>query len=76
MNQRVQIITQGGHITDVLYSMSDYSKIPSHYWVIGKTVGPISTGECKYCHMEKDFYNSFDERGKINGRDRVTADIL
>lgn len=29
-----------------------------HYWVIEAPNGPMSRGECKYCHAEKEFQNS------------------
>jgi len=44
-----------------------------HYWIIDFPEGPISTGVCKHCGIEKNFFNSLDnielqndDRYKIN----------
>ncbi len=44
-----------------------------HYWIIDFPEGPISTGRCKHCGLEKRFFNSLDnielqndDRYKIN----------
>ena len=29
-----------------------------HYWVIESPSGPTSKGVCKFCGVEKEFYNS------------------
>ena len=31
-----------------------------HYWIIDFPEGPISTGKCKHCGIEKRFFNSLD----------------
>ena len=31
-----------------------------HYWIIDFPDGPVSTGKCKRCGLEKDFYNCLD----------------
>ncbi len=30
-----------------------------HYWIIESPKGPTSWGMCKFCGMEKEFYNSW-----------------
>ncbi len=44
-----------------------------HFWVIEFPEGPVSTGKCKHCGVEKTFFNSIenielqnDERYKLN----------
>jgi hypothetical protein len=44
-----------------------------HFWVIEFPEGPVSTGKCKNCGMERSFFNSLenielqnDDRYKIN----------
>ena len=29
-----------------------------HYWIIETADGPISRGQCQYCHVSRDFKNS------------------
>ncbi|HEY98477.1 MAG TPA: hypothetical protein G4O16_09905 [Dehalococcoidia bacterium] len=31
-----------------------------HYWIIDFPDGPISTGRCKLCGMEREFFNCLD----------------
>jgi len=31
-----------------------------HYWIIDFPDGPISTGRCKLCGMERQFFNCLD----------------
>jgi hypothetical protein len=30
----------------------------NHCWVIEIADGPVSLGECSYCHEKRDFYNT------------------
>jgi hypothetical protein len=30
----------------------------NHCWVIEVADGPVSLGECSYCHAKREFYNS------------------
>lgn len=31
-----------------------------HYWIIDFPDGPVSTGRCKLCGMEREFFNCLD----------------
>ena len=35
-------------------------KVCVHYWIIDFPEGPVSTGVCKHCGVEKRFFNSLD----------------
>jgi len=35
-----------------------------HYWIIETANGPISRGQCQYCHEFRDFKNSVFDMGR------------
>ena len=37
-----------------------------HYWIIESADGPTSKGVCRFCGVEKEFFNSFSGSIKDN----------
>ena len=42
----------------------------SHYWIIEIANGPKSSGVCKYCGEQRDFFNSISALNEIKRNDR------
>lgn len=32
-----------------------------HHWIIEPATGPVSLGECRFCHQSREFKNSIPE---------------
>lgn len=44
-----------------------------HHWIIEQANGPVSTGECKYCHAHRDFSNWLAETDFLPEERRVSV---
>lgn len=62
------------------YKLKEAPKKPAtenecrHYWVIEDAYGPTSRGVCKFCGVEREFYNSWPNSSFV-GRDTHVLEL-